>query len=259
MSDKMESAKALVEKAHDQLAKIEENYNQSLQLKTISTALKIYIKFFLESMRSALDYSAKHLHVSFSNQQGAKTVYFPISKKGATSNDFRSQIGQNIPGLLQARPDIVQMLESFQEFSSTQNEWLPEMATLVNDNKHDDLTPQTRTEYIEKSLTTNTGDTMRWNEGVQFHPKGALVFKPGGKITFGKGGSATFGKQGVSLMGRRVDPLTQTPIVQQGDELKRIIWVGFKFADTDKDVLPFLKECLDGVEKIINQIDGISG
>jgi len=229
MSDRFDMANALVQDSRTRVSELQKAYEDSLHERTVSTELKIGIKNIIENLRSALDYCAKEIHSRFGSGANTDRVYFPIARPGANSNDFRSLVGRSIPGLQQTRPDIVNTLASFQEFSDRKNIWLPHLATLANENKHEQLTPQTRTETQRISVDLAAGH-VSWNpEGVRF-------------------GS------GVLIGGVPVNPKTQLPQPHPSQTVKREIWVSFIFKSIDQPVLPFLNTCVDGVEIVVKEL-----
>jgi hypothetical protein len=110
-----DDARELIRHAEASLPKIREAYEQSLKAKTVSAALKVEIKNFLENLRSALDFSATGLFERYGASTKAKPkVYFPY----ATASQDRSAFEKNgrieacIPGLQSSRPDIRSILST---------------------------------------------------------------------------------------------------------------------------------------------------
>lgn len=231
MPHRISMALKLVSAAETDLEQLTDRYQASLRGKSIDDGLKVRVKRILENLRSALDYCAHSLCSSFCTcgASGAR-VYFPIADKSARPTDFPSVVGKKILGLPKAAPSIVTLLSTFQAFHSSDNDWLPDLATLCNENKHEQLTPQTRTEIESIVVESGTG-TVSWN------PK-AVRFEAG-----------------VSICGVPVDPGTQMPVPSNTQSVKREVWVDFQFADTGISVLPFLRTCVAGVRDIVQRID----
>jgi hypothetical protein len=101
--------------------------------------MQIAFKETLDHLRSALDYCAHEVCVACGTTVASPRLYFPIVARGFAQADFRSRVGQLMPGVLQARPDLEAILASFQPFASSSNGWLADLATLANDTKHDHL------------------------------------------------------------------------------------------------------------------------
>jgi hypothetical protein len=94
---------------------------------------------FLDHLRAALDYCAQQIWTHFSNKpQGAK-VYFPIAAANARESDFLSLMNRRMPGVATASTKAYNAFKGFQAFAKPANAWLPELATLVNQTKHDHL------------------------------------------------------------------------------------------------------------------------
>ena len=227
MTDRFEHASGLVKDAKRRLGEVKNSYEKSLMEKEVSIDLRIAIKNVLDNLRSALDYAARELRERYSPSSGSKgRVYFPIAAKGS---DFRSLVGKNIPGLLKKLPDLLPVLESFQQFFSPSNSWLPDLATLSNENKHERLTPQTRTES-ERVVARSQAGTVIWNPSA---------------VRFGSG---------VHIGGAPVDPKTQLPVPSPQQTISREIWVAFNFETITQPVLPFLNKCIAGVENILETL-----
>ena len=226
MANRLDQATALVQDAKTRFSQLKAEYEKSLHDREIRVQLQVAIKGILDGLRSALDYVAYDLYERFGDRSQNAKVYFPIAAKGARQNDFRSLAGKNIPGLPDRRPDLVDLLESFQGFASAENQWLPDLATLSIENKHTNLTPQTRTED-ERITVRSSGGAVSWNPNL---------------VKFGSG---------VSVLGAPIDPNTQLPVAGPQHTVRREIWVDFWFATTGQSVLPFLDICTKGTDRIV--------
>jgi len=155
--DYFQNAKELINHAMHSLCKIKQSYHDSLSEKIIKPPLLIEIKNFMENLRSALDYSAHGLFDKYGDKTKKQNIYFPYAWSGLSSTDFKKMniIDSKIPGLSISRPDIVKVIMSYQTFSSVENDWLPKFMELCNENKHQNLTPQTRKE--KKQLNISSG------------------------------------------------------------------------------------------------------
>jgi len=232
MADRFEQAICLIEDARQRFSSLLVAYQESLHEKQISSNLQINVKNILENLRSALDYMAYQLYDQFGTQRPGAKVYFPISRKGGNRSDFKSLVEKNIPGLSGSRPDIVSALENFQCFSSADADWLPNFATLAIENKHVQLTPQIRTEHDRIVAESKMGK-------VDWDPK---------MCHFGSG---------ARVLNSPIDISTQLPIPDAQHTLRHEKWVDFSFALVGRSVLPFLEECINGVEGIVNRIRGV--
>jgi len=156
MTTRFEMAEALVAWAKKRLAEQDMYQFRAANLRLVTTDLQISVKEILEHLRSALDYCARGLH-DLCPLGPSCNVFFPIAKCGFLSKDFPSLVGQRIPGLLNARPDLVPVLQSFQEFASPNNWWLPDLATLCNESKHERLSVQQAVKVAITSLGSRDG------------------------------------------------------------------------------------------------------
>ena len=216
---------ALIKKCRESKTGLKSDYQDSLKAKAVSEELKIDIKNILENLRSCLDYIAKDIHEKYV-QGTANRLYFPIRH---TSNEFSQAIARDYTNLDQASPAIHSILEQNQPFN---DDWLGKFNRLNNENKHEDLVEQTKTEIRRVTVSSKSGSgSVSWGSGV----------------TFGSG---------VSVMGEPIDPRTQMPVPSPNTETKVEIWVDFKFKDNDESVLPFLEKSVDKVEAICSSIRG---
>ncbi len=217
------SIAALLKKCRNSIITLKSNYQASLDAKEVSEDLKVDIKNILENLRSCLDYIARDIHDKFiSGTPGI--LYFPIRH---TTKEFNQAIKRDFPGLDQTASDIYAILEQNQPFN---DDWLGKFNRLNNDNKHEDLVEQTRTETKRVTVTSKRrGGSVSWGPGV----------------TFGSG---------VSVMGAPIDPRTQLPIQNSNTETKVEIWVDFKFQDNNESVIPFLDKSVYNVESICSSI-----
>ena len=121
---------------------------------------------------------------------------------------------------------VFDILESVQPFRDA---WLGQFNRLNNQNKHQDLVEQTRTEARHVSVTKPGGGAVSWGPGV----------------TFGSG---------VQVMGVPIDPRTQLPLQNNTLKTEITIWVDFKFREGGQSVLPFIATSTDRVENTYKSI-----
>ncbi len=238
MSDRLDMAEALVSSAKEQLAKVKKEYEVSLAEKTIKPALQVSIKNLLENLRSALDYCAREIcETSSASASPVVNVYFPITRRGAKREDFPSLLEKNLPNVRSRRPDLASLLASFQEFASSDNDWLPDLATLANENKHDQLTPQIRRE--KRSLRIQS-------KGV------GMVMGEGTRISMGPGTQIRMG-DAVIQGGQSFGP-GSPPRVSGDATVEETVWVSFEFAAVGKPVVPFLERAIGGVSDVVRSV-----
>jgi hypothetical protein len=142
MTTRFEMAEALVAKAKKQRSEIGDHgdpYEEALLTGIVSVELKIIVKEIFDHLRSSLDYCAREICDQCSSGSSSKVVYFPIVSQSFRQSDFKSRVGKLMPGLLDSRPDLLPVLESFQPFASVNNNWLADFASLCNENKHEQL------------------------------------------------------------------------------------------------------------------------
>jgi hypothetical protein len=235
-----DNVKALLDHAANDLSgrnlqNIESQYNKALSEKKIPTSLQIDVKNFMENLRSALDYMAHDIYevvirpVRDSNgNRPIEKVYFPYGK---TENAFRAGVGSSLPALDSINPKIFELLESLQPHKCS-NEWLYQFCRIVNEKKHDTLSPQTRIET--QTMTASAGDASVTMP----------IINPNFSVHQGQNVKVTLGGVPVRFTNQGIEPL--------GSGLKRKIttWVSFQFGGTNVQVLPLLKKALEEITKL---------
>lgn len=238
--DYFDDARELVKHSEESLEKILKSYDESLHEMTIKKTLLIEIKNLMENLRSALDFTAHGLFDLYGDTSRASDkIYFPYASETLDSTGFTSKriIDNKIPGLATNRPDIASKIESYQHFADSSNKWLPKFMDLNNENKHQNLTPQTRRET--KQLTISSGGA-------------SISLGQGASISLGKGASISIG--GVKIPGGQTfDSNNPAKITGQGTQ-EVITWVSFHFTTNDEPVIPLLKNALSGTKKIVDEL-----
>lgn len=218
------SIEALIRKCRDAHGDLKKAYDASLHDKIIRDDLKVDIKNIFENLRSCLDYLAHELFEAFcKDAKKPDCLYFPIRH---TAPEFAQTIQRNYPGLEVNSKAIFDILESVQPFRDA---WLGQFNRLNNENKHQDLVEQTRTESRHVSVTGTGGGAVSWGPGV----------------TFGSG---------VQVMGVPIDPRTQLPVPNNTVKTEITIWVDFRFREGGQSVLPFITTSIDRVENTYKAI-----
>jgi hypothetical protein len=140
---RFEMARALVARAEERVAWIGDDhgdpYERALIARSVPIEMHVGLKEIFDHLRSALDYCAHEICEAATGTTTGAQIYFPITARGFASKDFPSRIGKLMPGLSQARPDLVHVFAQFQPFASVDNGWLADLATLTNRTKHVEL------------------------------------------------------------------------------------------------------------------------
>lgn len=227
MGRRQADIQALLKHAREQFREVEAKYQASLTAKSVSFDLKVKIKNLCENLRSVLDYLAHDIRETRCSQPKENDrFYFPILPD---KKQFESKMEEWFPGLDSVEPDLWSYLESIQPYHGVQTEWLGQLNRVNNENKHSALVEQTKTE-IERVRASSSGSSVEWS------PQ---------NVRFGNG---------VSILGVPVDPSTQFPVPHPSIEVKRIIWVDFRFEGIDKSALGLLKQATDGISQIAAKV-----
>ena len=214
---------ALITRSREKLIELRKAYDQSLQEKSIRADLLVDIKNIFENLRSCLDYMANELSERYcAGTKKPDRLYFPIR---SSTQDFAKVMARDFPGLLSACKQAYDLLESIQPY---RDPWLGHFNSLNNENKHQNLSEQTRTESRHVSVSG-----------------------PGGGVSWGPG--VTFGG-GVSVMGVPIDPRTQLPVPNNQVQTTITVWVDFLFTEINQSVLPFLDMSIHKIETLFREL-----
>lgn len=217
------SIEALLKRASSDAAALRGAYEDSLHAKHVSDELRVQIKSIFENLRSCFDYMAQDIFDS--KCAGAKKpsrLYFPIRQ---SAPEFQLVIASDFPGLAAAAPAVVAAVEAIQPYNDP---WLGKFNKLNNQNKHQDLVEQTRTEARHVKVSSG-GGSVSWGPGV----------------TFGSG---------VSVMGVPIDPRTQMPVPNSLVQTEVTTWVDFRFAEVNESVLPFVDASVGNTTKVFHTL-----
>ena len=221
-----EDIEALLRRSETAIGKIAKEYEGSLHNKEISADLRIDIKEIYGNLRSVLDYLAHDIVDKYCPGAKPKNIlYFPIR---GDQNSFVADMNKSYPDLIVNNPKIYGILNDLQPFIKDENKWLSFFNKLNNENKHNNLVAQTRTEVKEVKVSGG-GGSVSWGSGV----------------TFGSG---------VSVMGVPIDPNTQLPIPNNTVKTEIITWVDFQFDDINMSALGLTRESLKRISEIYSSL-----
>ncbi|MBN2548376.1 MAG: hypothetical protein JXB15_04405 [Anaerolineales bacterium] len=212
---------------------IRQGYERALQDKSLD--LRVPVKNLMENLRSALDYMAHDVYIACcqavrraNGKPDPRKIYFPY---GRTEEDFIKRVGDWLPNLGTNSPEVYRILLSIQPFSCGDS-WLYDLCTILNTNKHDHLTAQTRMESETYSVESRHGSvTIPVN-----NPSRRVISSPGAVKIFGV--PAEFREDGI--------------YTAPSDELKHkhIKWVSFIFADTNMNVINMLDKAVVNIKQL---------
>jgi len=219
---------ALISRAEKSLPKINDEYDEALHSKTISADLRIDIKEYFSNLRSVLDYLAHEIVGKYCpNANPSDLVYFPIR---ADQSSFQGTMTKSYPDLLTINKKVYDILENVQPFKKEENKWLTSFNKLNNENKHERLVAQKRSETKRINVEIKGGGGVSWNPS---------------SVTFGSG---------VFIGGVPVDPRTQMPIPSETQTVKIETWVDFQFEDINVSAIWLTRESLKQIKQIYNDL-----
>lgn len=234
MNPRKSDVSALLGMAKAQLETLEKHYQQALQHKQIPVTLAVEVKNYLENLRAPLDYIAKEVAESVLGRPNLKS-YFPMSTENEAA--FVSHMNRNFPGLSDASQDLYYALKSLQCYQPSGLKNLPVLSKLVNENKHNQLTPQVREENRGLSIVFPGGASISMGPGCSISGGGVI-----------SSGGAWFSPGGGSVSGD--SPARHGSGFQQTVQ----VWVSFKFSALNREVMSVLQDCYRDVHRAVDSI-----
>jgi hypothetical protein len=218
------SIEALIRRSRESFADLKKQYEASLHEQKVREDLKVDIKNIFENLRSCLDYLAHDLFDAFcKGQRAPDRLYFPIR---STAAEFGQVMARDYPTLERNCKPAYDSLEAAQPY---RDPWLGQFNKLNNENKHQNLVEQTRTETRRVEVKGPGGGGVSWGPGVHF-------------------GS------GVSVMGVPIDPKTQLPVPNNQVTTTVTTWVDFTFKEVGESVLPFIEKSISRVDSLYREL-----
>lgn len=219
---------ALLKRANTTLQKISGEYNNSLHSKTVSADLRIDIKDYFSNLRSVLDYIAHDIVDKYCpNANPKNNLYFPIR---ADLKAFTAEMIKSYPDLVTNNKTVYDILENLQPFKCDLNKWLTHFNKLNNENKHERLVAQKRSETKRVNVNFQGGGSVNWDPSA---------------VTFGSG---------VFIGGIPVNPQTQLPNPSNTQTVTIETWVDFQFEDINVSALWLTKESLKQISQIYSDL-----
>lgn len=230
MMSRKDDVNKLVCAAEDQYNTIRKEYKRALSDKSLD--LRVPVKNLMENLRSALDYMAHGIYETYcqaeiisAGRKEPSNIYFPY---GLTEEDFKLGVERSFLNLTKYSPEVYILLESIQPFKC-RNSWLYDMCSIINEKKHDRLTPQVRKETETYTVRSSQGSvTIPIND-----PNVKITTKPGAVKIFDV--SAQFTDKGIKT--------APSECLQH----ERHKWIEFVFEGTSVNVIGLIDFALPGI------------
>jgi len=214
-----DDARQLVNHCKRKFPELNKLHAECLTQHVIKHDFLIEVKNCMENLRSALDYCAVALFMKYGKSKKSNPkIYFPYVNQGVDRLKFQETVERCIPGLPASRPDIVDLLATYQYFGNTGN-WLSVLIIITNENKHEQLTPQVQKEYLEVIIS----GTLQSGESVKIDLT---------NIPLGGGPDKPFHAEAGT-------------------------WSGLEFINTGVLVMPLLEYAVPNVMQIVNELSAI--
>lgn len=230
---RIDDAKTLIKSASNKISNIKTLYKNCEYDDSLSAELKLEIKFFLESIRSCLDYTTNYIFdtrckQNFSEkelQKIQKKIYFPNRKD---KKFFDNYIKHSFKGL-DLSDSVVLLWEKNQLFSNSS--WVSKLCDLTNPTKHIELVKNKRTESGTINYMQIGGVTI---ENCSFENCGHILATDSGPI---------------SIKSYNSNPLIKS---YSGN-----IKADYIFAETNTPIIETLEEILNGATIYLNEFINI--
>jgi len=231
---RQENIRALISDARRRITALRPTYDRYLEAQTVPVEVSIEVKGILENLRSPLDYLARDIWDKCIGGEPHNRLYFPIGIRSEA--DFVGRVGRDFPDLAAKSVTVYTALDALQMYRPTGRRALPMLSELVNANKHNDLTPQTRKE----------------SRGLEIRFPGGAGISMGPGCSISGGGIISSGGAWISPAGGVISGDSPAR-VGQGVEQTVTRWVSFHFPDGN-EVLSLLNDCLLDVEHVVTVI-----
>ncbi|MCT9852831.1 hypothetical protein P2R64_20870 [Priestia megaterium] len=219
----------MLQDVDDTLLLIAENYVKAVENKEMKEILKVKIKNTMENLRSCLDYCIHDIDECVLGKHRIK-LYFPYKE---TKNEFKDIINKNFKGLRNKNPKIYSILESIQDFQNEDSPWLTILCRKTNKVKHDSSLEQKRQDNHQVDI--GNGLISMVNTRATFE----------GCVMNGVPLSLSVSPEGNITSRQPIDPRLS---------IEKIDWVTFTISGTNRDVLEFLTQCKNGIERMVREI-----
>ena len=227
-------------KAEFNFLKVE--YARCTEHKRITSDLPIKIKNFLKNLRTALDFCAHGLYEKFGDRtKPPGNISFPYAWIGATETEFDKKFEICLPGIKSSRPNIHELLNSYQYYYSPENIWLPQMMEWANEDMHGKLIFQSGDEVDQLVIDTGVPDNKLFirGEGMIEMGENTIISSKYGSIS---------GEQTINL---KTSMLENT---QGNVKAEMNLRTAIYFESTNEEVISFLNTVLDRVSSISTEL-----
>lgn len=226
----LNDSKACLDVAKSLIKEIDDLTKQSLKDVQVLPYLKVRIKNCLENCRSPLDYAANYIFNTYCKKEYTEKelkklkIYFPIRKN---EHGFDICIRENFRKLKVKNPILIDALKKHQPFY--RDHWLNHLTSLINENKHRNLTKQ----YKEQSTHIKSGRI------------GGVILE---NVTMVNVGTP------IKIGDQNVDFINPSPYDHLFDATVKIEYF---FDDLGLSVLPTLSKIYDGSMSVIRELEDI--
>ena len=233
----------VVNHAKKELAKLEQDYQSSLNERTIKQDLLIDIENLMENLRSRPISQLADSSPSMGSRQGLNQKFtFRIAVLGQTPGrvpHVKSYGKSMYPWDNSNSFGYCRSVGVIQHFSNPANKWLPLFMDLNNENKHEHLTPQTR----------NEGKQLRIESQGAVFDLGAWGGRP---VELGQGAVAQIGD---AVIPGHQEFSGEHPATIHGSGTQTVIvWVSLSSIATKRLYFHSLKNAVGQIDRIVNEL-----
>ena len=214
----------LLRKVDEGVVSVESRYRLDLDAKSVSDDLLYDVRRVIQDCQSALDWTASAVNDRYGS---GRAPYFPLARR---PEDFDADLDKQIKGLHANHPAIAAAFERHQPYQAG-SEVLGYLHKLSRVNKHQDFSPQTRTERLRTRVDVAGMGVAEWD------PR-AIKFA-----------------SGVSILGAPIDPATQRPSPHPAVAVTNVRYIDWQFVDPPASVLGTLQSLARSVREAVEDVE----
>jgi hypothetical protein len=200
----------LLRKVDEGVASVESHYRRDLDAKSVSDDLLYDVRRVIQDCQSALAWTASAVNDRYGS---GRAPYFPLARR---AEDFDAELDKQIKGLRLDHPAIAAAFERHQPYQAG-SEVLGYLHKLSRVNKHQDFSPQTRTESLRTRVDVAGVGVAEWDpRAVKF-------------------------ASGVSILGAPIDPAMHRPLPHPAVAATNVRYIDWQFVDPPTSVLDTLQ------------------
>ena len=237
-----ESIESLLQRIEKEYILLEKKYYFSLKNMELDASLQIDIFDYLNHCRVILDYLAKETVIYCSKKP--KKVYYPIAPKSMNKETFERKMEKWFPNLKNNNNPLYNTIIEYQHYNN--HEWLYKLNKLVNENKHNDLIPQTESNFASivvhyKGIGKRIGE-----RGLR-----SITIERGAKLRFKKSPNDIQEIRGPQTINVHTRTLNDA---DPGIEIHKVKWTAYKFEEFENSAIGLMEVIKNNLNRLYKEL-----